>query len=163
MIKLYLYHHREDRMKRWESLQEVKYLVQIVNRRLLNFLVRPQEGFQSNALPAAADGPSHCLRSRWRSSSVWRFIDARSPSARTCHRLPPLESWRGGTCWDERVCLCVCSSSGSKAINPVPKCQVACQHANHCHPSLSQTKGPSVLSNVGLRMGNDDLSCMEKG
>lgn len=83
--------------------------------------------------------------------------------------LPPITAAvgrRGGrerSCWDERVCLCVCSSSGSKAINPVPKCQVACQHASLCHPSLSQTKGPLVLWNGGLRMGNDDLSCMEKG
>lgn len=80
--------------------------------------------------------------------------------------LPPITAAgkrRGGSCWDERVCLCVCSSSGSKAINPVPKCQVACQHASLCHPSLSQTKGPSVLWNGGLRMGNDDLSYMEKG
>lgn len=69
----------------------------------------------------------------------------------------------GGSYWDERVCLCVCSNSGSKAINPVPKCQVACQHASLCHPSLSQTKGPSVLENGGSRIGNDDQSYMEKG
>lgn len=60
--------------------------------------------------------------------------------------LPPITAggeWRGGrggSCWDERVCLCVCSSSGSKAINPVPKCQVACLHASLCHPSLKSDK-----------------------
>lgn len=49
--------------------------------------------------------------------------------------------------------ICVCSSFFSKAVKPAPKCQIACQHASLCHPSLSQTKAPSELRCVAMRMG----------
>lgn len=58
----------------------------------------------SSTRPPAADGPSLCLCSRQGSHSVWRFIDARTPWARTCHRLLPLERGAGGG--GMRVCLC---------------------------------------------------------
>lgn len=127
-------------------------------------LHRPQRVLTSYTRPPAADGPSLCLCSRQGSRSAWRFIDARSPLSQD---LPPITAagkQRGGSCRDERVCLCVCSSSGSKAINPVPKCQVTCQHASLCHPSFKSDKGPfSALKWWFLEWGNDDLSYMEKG
>lgn len=59
----------------------------------------------------------------------------------------------GGDLTGKRVRLCVCSSFVSKAVKTAPKCQVACQYASLCHPSLSQTKAPSELRTAAMRIG----------
>lgn len=61
--------------------------------------------------------------------------------------------WEGGSYWEKSPSVCVCSSFFSKAVKPAPKCQIACQHASLCHPSLSQTKAPSELHCVAMRLG----------
>lgn len=48
--------------------------------------------------------------------------------------------------------VCVCSSFVSKAVKTAPKCQVACQYASLCHPSLNQTKATSELCTVARRI-----------
>lgn len=163
-------------MKRLGSLQEVKNQVRLVNnpnttKPSMSFLfaqtVQASEGF--NKLYEASSsrrplslfvfqaGESLCMTLYWR-----KIPPQPGPATDYCRRRVER---RGGSCWDERVCLCVCSSSGSKAINPVPKCQVACQHASLRHPSFKVgQKGPSsALKWWVWEWGNDDLSYMEKG
>lgn len=59
----------------------------------------------------------------------------------------------GGAILLGKESICVRSSFFSKAVKPAPKCQIACQHASPCHPSLSQTKEPSEPHCVAMRMG----------
>lgn len=67
-----------------------------------------------------------------------------------------------GAYWEKSPSVCVLVFS-SKAVKTAPKCQVACQNASLCHPSLVQTKAPSERRAVAMRMGeSDDLSFTEK-
>lgn len=116
-ISQHLYRHEQDGMKKLGTLQEVKYQLRLNNTNTtkpsMSFLfgqtVQASEGFNKLCKASSSRRPLSSVCVPGRGVALHDdLLTQDPPSARTCHRLLPLESGgEGPVGMREFVCVCV--------------------------------------------------------